>query len=190
MNVESVRYTDDIKKYNTQEYLAPKTVFPTKIPSSAMVVSYSHFSFWNEAEDIYLELKFKSAKEMESYLTDLRRACTTICKKNKSDENVFFIETDNIYNKSYKGLFCTIYRSSQYEIDYTGYKIVKEDADVMRYQCNFGLISYSVEQLTVIHTYVYGWYRSNVHEHIPQYFKRFNVPTQEDHNRVIILPDT
>ena len=57
----------------------------------------------------------------------------------------------------------------------------------MIYRCNFGLISYSIEDLIVIHSRVYGSYNSEVHDHIPQYFKRFDVPLQVGHKRIFVI---
>ena len=189
-NENGIKFSDNIEKYNFEEYEIPKTVFPSEIPSNAQVVSFSYFNYWNETTDIYLELKFKTLEEMRAYLSDLKYDCASNCSKiNPAQKNVKFIEVQNIYNLSYEDMFCPLYISFQDENKYTGYKIVETGSEKMRYECNFGLISYSFDELTVIHTYVYGWYRNNVHKHIPEYFKRFDVPLYENHQRVFIIDE-
>lgn len=181
-------FTDNIENYNSNEFPVPQTIFPAEIPANAHVVSFSYFNYWHEAEDIYLELKFNTLEEMKLYLSDVKRACASHCQHSSSTKsNSCFIETQNIYNQSYEDMFSMLYCTSQGDNHYTGYTIRKTDSVIMRYECNFGVITYSFDELTVIHSYVYGWYRSSIHNHIPAYFKRFGVPLQENHQRIFYL---
>lgn len=183
-----IQFTDNLIYYNSKEFPVPQTVFPAEIPADAQVISFSYYNYWHEAEDIYLELKFNTLEEMKFYLSDVKLACVSNCQNYPPTKgNGWFIETQNIYDQSYEEMFCTLYSTSQGEDDYTGYTIEKTNSDIMCYECNFGSITYSFDELTVIHSYVYGWYRSNVHNHIPAYFKRFGVPLQENHQRVFYL---
>ena len=188
INQRGIQFTEDIRNYNSEIYPIPKTLFPSEIPENAQVISFSYFNYWHEVEDIYLELKFNTLEEMETYLSNIKLTCKAYCQnKNYPKNSGEFIETQNIYNQSYEEMFCTLYWSSGGEKDYTGYNIVKGESGEIRYECNFGIISYSFDELVVIHTCVYGWYRSNVHKHIPEYFKRFCVPLQENHERILYL---
>ena len=182
-------YTEDIKNYNSEKYSIPSTIFPDEIPSNVQVVSFSYYNYWHEAEDIYLELKFNSTEEMEDYLSVLKSQCITVCKKYNSfkDENLFASEK-NIYNESFVDLFCLIYYSSDQNKSFTGY-VIENNEDIIRYKCDFGLISYSYDDLTVIHSLVQGWYLNKKHNYIPKYFVRFDIPLDTNHKRLIYLED-
>lgn len=169
-------YTDDIQNYDSGQYYISSSVFPKKIPKNAQVVSFKYFDYWYEATDIYLELRFNSSEEMETYLGSFNISDT-------SD----YIQTKNIYNPSYEEVFSTQCAVWENEAEYTGYTIRNLDSDTMVYECSFETISFSRDELVVIHTFASGWFRENIHEHIPEYFKRFKVPLQEAHRRVFLL---
>lgn len=187
-NVERhVLYTENINDYGAKQYSVPGTIFPAEIPLNAQVVSFSYYNYWHEAKDIYLELKFNSCKEMEQYLLTLKKRCIKFCEGNSSvKEEEWLVEEDNIYNELYVDLFCTIHVSYQNGKCFSGY-IIESDSDKSHFNCNFGTISYSYSELTVIHSYVRGLYRDSVHNYIPKYFERFNVPLNENHERLIYL---
>lgn len=187
-NDKDVFFTSDVNNYNSELYPVPQNVFPEAIPSNTQVVSYGYFNYRHEAKDIYLEMKFDSKEEMEKYLSEVKANCELNCKNSNSEtQKQYFIYDENIYIPSYEDLFCTSYITSYGNEDFTGYRIVNMNADSMCYKCNFGVISYSFDELTVIHTYVYGWYINDVHEHIPEYFERFNIPLKEEHQRIFLL---
>lgn len=176
-----------VNYYDPEAYPIPLTIFPASIPSSADVLSYTYYNYWHEAEDIYLELKFNNVKDMENYLFDVKRTCLENCQNYIPINNCeWFIETKNIYNEKYNEIFCSLYVTSQGEEDYTGYAVTGKPEGSL-FKCNFGAISYSFEELIVIHTYVYGWYQKNVHNYTPKYFTRFNIPIQENHQRIFSL---
>lgn len=184
-----VLFSDNIDDYDSEEYFIPKTVFPNIIPPNAQVVLFTYFDYWNEVRDVYLELKFNTSDEMEDYLMNVKLDCVSNCKNIKPDKiDNIFIKAQNVYNSSFEEVFCTLYSTLQGDDDYTGYKIVEDDGK-FRYECNFGLTAYSFDELTVIHTYVYGWYKNDIHNHIPIYFKRFDVPLNESNQRVLFLKE-
>ena len=184
---KDVLYTNDVNNYNSNQYRVPLTIFPDKLPSNANVISFVYYNFWNEAGDIYLELRFDTAEDMEDYLFDVKNSCLTECENYNPPKNgKWFIETQNVYNPSYQEMFCAIYNISKGEETYTGYAIESTQEKTV-YTCNFGLIAYSYEELTVIHTNVYGYYQNNIHNYVPVYLKKFAVPLQEDHERYLYL---
>ena len=180
-------FTEDINDYNAEEYPVPLRVFPAEIPSNAEVVSFSYFDYWSESEDVYLELKFNSLAEMNAYLSEVKASCLQTCANYTPPLNgEWFIEEQNIYDERYTELFCTLYSISQREETYTGY-VIKNISNEAVYICNFGVICYSVDELTVIHTLVSGSFQDSVHNHTPKYFSRFVVPLDQKHNRKILL---
>lgn len=184
-------YTEDINDYYSEKYSIPSTIFPSQIPSNAQVVSFSYYNYWHKAEDVYLELKFNSTEEMEDYLSVLKSQCITVCKNNPllKEDNLFASEK-NPYNEAFTDLFCLIYFTSSQNKDYTGYRIEKnEEEEIILYECNFGFISYSYDELTVIHSRVRGWYVNTVHNYIPKYFVRFDIPLDTNHERLIYLEE-
>ncbi|MBE6801375.1 MAG: hypothetical protein E7530_00640 [Ruminococcaceae bacterium] len=182
---KDVYFTSDVNSYNSELCPVPQNVFPKAIPSNAQVVTFGYFNYWHEAKDIYLEIKFDSKEDMEKYLSEIKTTCELKC--NNSNQKKCFFYDENIYNHLYKDLFCMDYVTSEGYKDFTGYRFIKKDTNSMIYKCNFGLISYSFEELIVIHTYVYGWYINDVHKHIPKYFERFDVPLNQEHQRIFLL---
>jgi len=181
------KFTDKIENYNTEEYDVPLFVFPAEIPSNAQVISFCYYDYWYEEKDIYLELKFSTAEEMESYLNKVKSDYVSMCQAKLAPRNgEWFIETQNIYNHSYTDMFCTALEISQDGKHYIGYEI-EPRGDCTLYSCNFMVISYSYDELTVIHASVRGSYLSNVNKHLPEYFTRFDVPCQEHHQRRFYL---
>lgn len=179
--------TEDINDYGSEQYPISSTIFPDEIPSNAQVVSFSYYNYWQEAEDIYLELKFYTIQEMERYLSILKSDCIAKCQDYTPPKNgEWFVEEKNIYNESYTDLYFTFYNTSKEENIYTGF-IIEKDSEETLYKCNFGLICYSYDELTVIQTYVHGWYQESVHNYIPKYFVRFNIPLDETHKKLIYL---
>ncbi|MBR4864349.1 MAG: hypothetical protein IKU07_07225, partial [Oscillospiraceae bacterium] len=173
--------------YNANGYKVSLCVFPAEIPSNAQVVAFSYYNYWQEVHDVYLELKFDSLSEMESYLSAVKTACTQRCEDYKSPlDGEWFIEEQNIYNEKYTESFCVLYNISKGEERYTGY-IIESNSIGTVLNCNFGVISYSVNELTVIHTNVTGRFQQNIHNHIPKYFERFNIPLDDKHKRTFSL---
>ena len=180
-------YTDDIQDYNSKKYQIPQTVFLPEIPENAEVVEFSYYNYWHEARDVYLELKFQTKAEMDDYLRLLKENGTASCNKDTSaDKAEWFVEETNIYDQSFTDLFCLIHCSEDGEGYYTGYRTeVGKDGSICA--CNFGVISFSYEKLTVIQSCTHGWYREAVHDYVPKYLVRFGVPVNENHDRRISI---
>lgn len=178
-------YTENISDYNTEQYPLPKDLFPQEIPADAQVVSFSYYDYWYEEVDAYLELKFQTKEALTKHLSSLQEQTETVRKDyilnhNLSEKTEWVREERNSYNKTYTDIFHLLQHSSTQDRKYTGYTI-NDKASPVHYECNFGLVSYSYEELTVIHSYTYGTYQDGVNKHRPKYFERFNVP--DNHER-------
>lgn len=179
LQVESqFRYTTDLNHYGAEEYPLPETVFPKEFPAGSVPISFSYYYDWHEAADYYLELKFDCEEKMNAYLFDIKE------KANEGKKS--FFEEKNPYSDSFVDLFFEEYATISAEQTYTGYSVEVAE-NVSTYKCNFGVISYSKEKLIVIHTYAYGCFSKQNHDHIPQYLKTFDVPLNETHKRVFVL---
>ena len=182
-------FTDNINNYNNSDYYIPQAVFPSQIPTNAEIVSFSCYKYSTTKESAYLELKFNSPEEMETYIADVVQECEAYMRSRNFPPNtdVYFIEKTNLYNSSYKDMFCTYFFSWQYGEDYTGYKIYQDDSSELVYNGNFGTISYSFDDLTVIHNYSSGWFSERIFGFIPRYFTRFNATSHGEHENKISL---
>lgn len=183
-------FTDNINNYNNSDYYIPKAVFPSQIPTNAEIVAFSCYKYSTTKESAYLELKFNSAEEMNTYISKVVGECEAYMRSRNFPQNtdVCFIEKTNLYNSSYKDMFCTYFISSQYDESYTGYKIyLDEDSSELIYNGFFGTISYSFDELTVIHNYSHGWFSERIFGFIPRYFTRFNATSHGEHENKISL---
>lgn len=178
-------FTNDIKNYNTDEYAVPVSFFPDVLPASTKVISYCHYEYWDEAIDIYLELRFDTVEELEKHLNSMKQKYTSNWDNKPTKKTIGVTETPNIYDNSYEDVFFNRYHTIQGENYYTGYSI---DSNKNFYDCNFGVISYSFDELIVIHAYTNGGFR-NTYNHIPMYFERFDIPLYNNHQRVFYLKD-
>jgi hypothetical protein len=187
--LNSIKITEDITDYNTDEYFILSEVFPAKIPENAQVITFSHVVFWSTAEDVYLELKFNTQDEMLAYLEQiLNKSMGDEQRSQWTKPNEQFIRTSNIYAPDYEELFSTKYLAWKSDEFYTGYE-VSVTAERTAYDCDLDLISYCIDDLTVIHTYIKGVFISNVHEYVPIYFRRFDVPIDRNHKRCFYLQE-
>ena len=186
-NNDSIKSTNNIADYHTDEYFIPSTVFPETIPENAQVVAFSHTVFWSTAEDIYLELKFNTQEEMQAYLEQIKGKSMP---KNQGGQwpkpSEKFIQTPNAYDSNYVDLFSTMQLAWKSNEFFTGYQISITDETTV-FDCDVDLISYRLDDLTVIHTYIKGVFTKSVHDYVPMYFKRFSVPIDQNHNRFYYL---
>lgn len=188
MKPKGVLVTENIEDYNTADYPVWESVFMETLPEKAEVVRYAYYDYWHEVRDRYLELKFETIEDLNSYLLELKEY--TRVKTNPDSpfmqKNDLFIEETNPYNNLYTDLLCTYNSYTQNHIGKTGYKILFED-DETRFRCSFGIISYSYEELTIIQSVCSGLFRDIIHDYTPEYFKRFNVPTDKELERLFVL---
>lgn len=172
--------TESINDYNSEKYPILLHIFPNELPKNAEVIDFSYYDYWYEAIDVYLELKFYSSDEMNEYLAEI--------KGEKLSNKELYIEEKNVHNCSYTDIFLKNYITYSKKKAFTGYEI--ETKDYLCYKCNYAVLSYSYEELVVIHSYSRGHFRPNIHKHTPEYIKRFNVPTQDNYQRIFYLDKT
>jgi len=178
---DGVRYTDSVDDYNKGEYNLYKTFYLSSIPENATVVSFSYYRHVHEnASDVYLELRFSTIEELEAHLDAISNHTKTVLANSHTQpyDGEWFFEVANPYDEKYVDAFCWDYNGwIDGEKNYTGYSIEQKD-NYVRYKCDYGIVSYSLEDLTVIQTNARGWFsRGN---YTPRYFKRFNIPTNEE----------
>ena len=180
-------HTENVEDYNTTEYPIYEPIFLEELPKTAHAVTFCHSDYWYEVKDIFLELKFDTEDDMRKYLTDLKIKCLKDLEDIKPPSNVeWLFEQQNPYDESFTDVFCALYVTATSSESITGYRITLDDQDKM-YDCNFGIISYSYEKLTVIQSYIRGNIRESLYDYIPKYFLRFNVPLDENYERVFFV---
>lgn len=182
LSPQDIIYSTNVADYNTTDFPMPSEVFPTLVPENAEIISFSYYHFWSEDEDYYLELKFSSAEELEQYLSATIESCNEYCMRNYSNAvEQWFLEEKNPYNVTYTDLFNICFASYSQNKSYTGYKITENNS----YICNYGIISYSYADLTVIHTRAAGSFHGDDNNHVPQYIARFDIPIDSLHLRTL-----
>lgn len=188
-----IRYTEDINDYNSGKYkFFDSDIFLEEIPSDLEVVDFSYYSYVNENKrDIYLEVKFDTVDKLEAYLSTIKQmAIDNNPISSVSFENgTCFFEEQNPYNKSYIDIFYSFPFANKNNVDYVGYSVDTERENTEYGGC-FSIISYSYEELTIVQTYSSGCYLENVDEYIPKYFRRFDIPLTQNHERYIVLKNT
>ena len=182
-----VFYTEDISDYNQEGYLLSKVIFPEAIPDNAQVVSFAYYDYWYELQDCYLELKFETVEDMELYLSERIEASSSVLENTSSTEP-YYVEVQNPYNASFSEYIYLNNITFKGDLSYTGYEIDKLEEDFY-YSCNFGIISFSHETLTVIHTKTCGGFLIGDDRYVPKYFKRFQVPHDQESQRLFYHAD-
>ena len=59
-------YTEKAEDYNSELYPIDESLFLENIPIEAEVISYSYYNYWEEDQDIYLELKFQTWRNISN----------------------------------------------------------------------------------------------------------------------------
>lgn len=186
LDLDYPKYTDEIADYNTEEYPVNYPIFMVDIPKNADVVSFCFYNYWNECKDVYLELKFNDEAELLEYLDSLMNYAKEYiqlrCGKNLSVEECFIVDK-NPYNDSYTDYICTDFAAKVGNDMITGYSISHDDKREIK--CYYGIISYSVSDLTVIQTRSVGSYREELRDqkYIPEYMERFSVDVNAEFTR-------
>lgn len=182
---EDVIYTENIAHY--EEYGVNEwDIFPNKIPTNATVIKFSYYTYFSEACDVYLELKFETLSEMEFYLSEFK---STVLENYPSKEPLYnddcWFVIDCPYNKNYEESICfssAAYRPS--DNSYTvGYSVENSIAEF-----HWSVLSYSKEDLCVIHSYIRGRYHK-ANDHTPMYLQRFGVTLDKDINQMYVFYD-
>ena len=172
-------YTEDINDYGSDRYHRRSSFFLPELPSNADVVFFSSYNYYNEIFDQYLELKFNTKEEMHEYISSiLDYDLASFSKDNRVEPAIgWVVEEANPYNSSYTDLISTSMTTGSVEDKWVGYKIRTTGSE--RIHANLSVVSYSDEELTVIQAYIYG---SN---YTFKYFTRFNIPLDENHERIV-----
>lgn len=181
-------YTTDIEDYFALKAYRRSQIFPEEIPDNAQVVSFYYYDYWHEDTDVFLELQFQSEAELETYI-ELRVGEVQKEYQNQHGDTAgrCFVEKTNPYSQSYNELYYSgSFRSSSNK-DYLGYSFDPDENAYLNYNCHFGVISYSNEDLRVVFSYTSGTFRNRVQQYTPAYFIRFKVPTTEAFENYIFL---
>ena len=180
-----VLYTESIEDYNTEKYSVRKSFYLDSIPENATVVSFSYYEYWNESSDVYLELRFSTVQELEEHLFSVKNhvKSSLVDYPVQTVDGEWLLEVDNPYNDKYVDLFCLDYVTFDKDGDVTGYSI-EFKPNYTLYRCNYGVISYSLEELTVIQSSAVGSFEYFEEAYVPKYFRRFNIPTDEEFERI------
>ena len=179
---DGVRYTDSVDDYNRGDYYFYKSFYLSSIPENATVVSFSYYSHVHESSyDVYLELRFSTIEELKAHLDAISNHTKTVLASSHTQpyDGEWFFEVSNPYDEKYVDAFCWNYNGWIDGENYAGYSIENED-NYVRYKCDYGIVSYSLEDLIVIQTEAHGCFERYVVNYTPKYFKRFNIPTNEE----------
>ena len=178
--------TTDISDYNTEEYsLDWHYIFPETIPENAEVLDFLYYEYSCDFEDYYLELKFDTPEELLEYLSI--RIETVESKLSNQPYYTFeegvFVEEQNPYDASYVDLFFAYkcWGDSDGECR-VGYTIKGSDR---RIDVLYNVISYSMDELIVIHEYTMTRNYYTAEQKLPTYFIRFGVDTDIEIERWI-----
>lgn len=184
-----VIYTESIEDYNTEEYPVKSTVFLETIPDSATVISFSYYDYWHESHEIYIELKFSAESELKEYINSIKdHAESYLINATKPSNGEWFAEVESPYDSNYVELISLSHSTWQNDKRFVGYSIEKRDSVehsgyYTQYVCNYQIISYSLEDLTVIQSSTQGYFEYFEEAYVPKYFRRFNIPTDKELER-------
>ena len=158
------------------------------IPEDAQVVDYSYAELYDGRSDFYLELKFTTVQGFEQFLEKLMKEARDekLDGEIYKDDTDLFLKTTNPYDSSFNEIvFLTNPRQRGY-IYWVGYKDYCYSVNET-IECCLSLISYSLEELIVIQTRIYGVFPEYIYDYrMPKYFERFNIVINEDCHRVYI----
>ena len=176
--------TTDISDYNTEEYsLEWFPMFPETIPENAEVLDFLYYKYAADFYDYYLELKFDTPEELLEYLS-IRIETVESKLSNKpyyAFEEGVFVEEQNPYDASYVDLFFVdSYLGKAEGKGYAGYTIEGSDR---RLDVCYSMISYSIDELIVIHEYAHNRNYYTTDRKLPKYFTRFGVDPNTEIDR-------
>ena len=169
-------YTTDISLYNAEGYKLTSGVFPAEIPSNAEVVSFYYYRQVQSLDrDYYLELKFNSPEELDNHRAAIYKRVKAIYSKYEFPVGFddWMVSSENPYNSSYTDEFCLgVLKPQYYNQDYIGYR--RETIGTTEaLSAHFSILSYSYEELTVIHSFACYQMLEAYNEYNAKYFERF-----------------
>ena len=185
-SAENVLYTDNSDNYNTDAYPIGKWIFISEIPDYAEVKNFVYYDYWHEVQDIYLELIFKSEEDMKQYVSLVIEHFTNCFNNNNHPKPIqgLYIEEQNPYDTSYTDIIFTVPNVAYSNGWYVGYKIDHFEDNVKVESC-VSIISYSYDKLTVIQASMDGFYDLSHPDYTFKYYTKFNILSNEDHERII-----
>ena len=182
---EDVFYTENIAFYE-ENGINEWDIFPDIIPNNADVIKFSYYDYYGEDCDVYLELRFETLSDMESYIDEFK---ATLLKKYPTynalynKDCLFMIES--LYDESYEEMLYLgdgAYRKSDNTYSF-GYTI--ENSTAVFY---LDILSYSKDDLCVIHSSTSGTF-NNANDYTPMYLQRFGGTLDKDVDRMYIFTE-
>ena len=180
---DSTISTTDISDYNTEEYsLEWFSIFPETIPKNAEVLDFLYYKYAADFYDYYLELKFDTPEELLEYLSiRIETVESKFSNRPYTFEEGVFVEEQNPYDASYVDLFfADSYKGKAEGKCYAGYTIEGPDRCL---DVRYSMISYSIDELIVIHEYVDNINYYTTDRKLPKYFTRFGVDPNTEIDR-------
>jgi hypothetical protein len=173
-----IKYITDIEQYKVPE--TGIWFFPESIPQNATVIFYCEYACDDDYQERYLELCFDTQIELLQYVAE--RKTWVEQKQPPKYCDTSWITVQNIYDPTYFDVIDVLStfstKNDAIPICVAGYELRQGG-----WFANFHAMTYSLEDLTVIHTYMIG--RISKDNYIPQYFVRFSVPYQDSHEWII-----
>ena len=100
-------------------------------------------------------------------------------------QNEIFLEMPNPYNSSYTDLINLFFLSHTAYASWTGYSVYVSKGIFLK--CNFGVISYSLEELKIVQSSMQGTFSFgdafDSENYVPKYFEYFNIAINENTER-------
>ena len=182
-------YTQSISNYNTEEYPVG-SLFLEDIPLCAEVISFSNYYFYlfTPNRDVYLELKFNTEEDLKNYIVAVEDHI--VAENGWESLDGKRVSTTNPYDSTYIDVFydiagCAYLKNTDEHFSY--YEFVFDSDGKLNYiDGAYDVLSYSLDELTVILTSTYGSYFTN-DEYTPKYISRFDVSKIEASNRYILF---
>ena len=177
-------YIDDIALYS--QTVSNESFFKPVLPSNAEICKFSNYNNWNEDFDTFLELSFKNEEDLIECLKILAPSQFDPNGEDGYKQSELFLKMPNPYNASYTDLVNLFYVSSNAHTTYTGYSV--RVSKIMFLKCNFGVISYSLEELKIVQASMQGSFSFgdtfDSENYTPKYFEYFNIAINENTERI------
>ena len=155
-------------------------MIPLHIPESAELVGFSYYNYYRENEDAYLEIRFSSVEDLQAYLVEyMVNAENYLRQYTPPTTGEWFLTVPNPYHSAYTDLVsCHATVHSGGEI-YTGYYVEPLGEEGLPWLlANCWIVSFSEEELCVIHSRFRGSFFENEDRYTPKYLRRFQVAVE------------
>lgn len=182
---DGVFHTEDIAFYE-KNGINEWDIFPDIIPNNANVIEFSYYDYYGEDCDAYLELRFETLSDMESYLYEFK---ATLFKQYPTHRALYskdcLFKIESLYDENYEEMLYLgngAYRKSDNTYSF-GYTIENSTAVF-----HLDILSYSKESLCVIHSHVSGTF-NKANDHTPMYLQRFGITLDKDIDRMYVFTE-